>query len=124
MGSITVPLTSCFTHLDYSVLQIKTKIVRSHTADSKPVEQEVNGTMILPPLVFPDECHGANYVYIFSSGRVVTGVEIPIGLAPGMIYFPGMDFGFLTISGSGKWRLVFSLNNWEIFFAWISLFCK
>ena len=23
-----------------------------HTADSKPVKQEVNGTMILPPLVF------------------------------------------------------------------------
>ncbi len=73
--------------------------------------------MILPPLVFLDECHGANYVYffsivyIFSSGHVVTGAEIPIGLAPGMNYFPGMDFGFLTISGSGKWRLVFSLNN-------------
>ena len=24
-----------------------------HTADSKPYKQEVNGTMILPPLVFP-----------------------------------------------------------------------
>ncbi len=34
-------------------LQIKTKIVSSHTADSKPVKQEVNGTVILPPLVFP-----------------------------------------------------------------------
>ncbi len=34
-------------------MQIKTKIVSSHTADSKPVKQEVNGTMILPPLVFP-----------------------------------------------------------------------
>jgi hypothetical protein len=31
----------------------KTKIVSSHTADSKPVKQEVNGTVILPPLVFP-----------------------------------------------------------------------
>ncbi len=31
----------------------KTKIVSSHTADSKPVKQEVNGTMILPPLVLP-----------------------------------------------------------------------
>jgi hypothetical protein len=36
-------------------LQIKTKIVSSHTADSKPVKQEVNGTVILPPLVFPVE---------------------------------------------------------------------
>jgi len=34
-------------------LQIKTKIVSSHTADSKPVKQEVDGTVILPPLVFP-----------------------------------------------------------------------
>ncbi len=29
------------------------KIVSSHTADSKPVKQEVNSTVILPPLVFP-----------------------------------------------------------------------
>jgi hypothetical protein len=34
-------------------LQIKTKIVSCHTADSKPAKQEVNGTVILPPLVFP-----------------------------------------------------------------------
>jgi len=34
-------------------LQIKTKIVSHHTADSKPIKQEVNGTVILPPLVFP-----------------------------------------------------------------------
>jgi hypothetical protein len=36
-------------------LQIKTKIVSCHTADSKPVKQEVNGTVILPPLVFPGQ---------------------------------------------------------------------
>jgi hypothetical protein len=47
-GSITVPLTSCFTGL-----QIKTKIDSTHSADSKPVKQEVNGAVILPPLVFP-----------------------------------------------------------------------
>jgi hypothetical protein len=51
--SITVLLTSCLTGLDKSVLKIKTKIVSSRTADSKPVKQEVNGTVILPPLVFP-----------------------------------------------------------------------
>jgi hypothetical protein len=34
-------------------LQIKTKIASCRTANSKPVKQEVNGTMILPPLVFP-----------------------------------------------------------------------
>jgi len=32
---------------------MKTKIVSSHTADSKPVKQQVNCTVILPPLVFP-----------------------------------------------------------------------
>jgi hypothetical protein len=51
--SITVPLTSCLTGLDLCVLQIKTKIVSCRTADSKPVRQEVNGTVILPLLVFP-----------------------------------------------------------------------
>jgi hypothetical protein len=35
--------------LDWSVLQIKTKIVSCQTADSKPVKQEVKGTVILPP---------------------------------------------------------------------------
>jgi len=32
-------------------LQIKTKIVSCHTADSKPVKQEVNGTVILSPVL-------------------------------------------------------------------------
>jgi hypothetical protein len=52
-GSITVLLTSCLTGLDQSVLKIKTKIVSSHAPDSKPVKQEVNCTVIFPPLVFP-----------------------------------------------------------------------
>ncbi len=52
-GKVSVPLTSCLTGLDQSVLQIKTKIVTCHTADSKPVKQEGNSTVILPPLVFP-----------------------------------------------------------------------
>jgi hypothetical protein len=47
-GSITVPLTSCLTGLDQSVLKTKTKIVSSHTPDSKPGIQEVNGTTVLP----------------------------------------------------------------------------
>ncbi len=35
-----------------SVLQINKKIVSCHTADSKPIKQEVSSTVILPPLVF------------------------------------------------------------------------
>jgi len=41
------------TGLDESVLQ-KNKVVSCHTADSKPVKQEVNCTVMLPPLIFPD----------------------------------------------------------------------
>ncbi len=64
-GSISVLLTSCLTVLDWSVLQMKTKIVSCHTADSKLVKQEVNGTVILPPLVFPGD-----YVSSCESGGV------------------------------------------------------
>ncbi len=56
-GIITVPLTSCLTGLEESVLQIKTVIVSCHTADSQLVKQEVNGTVILPLLVFPGQSY-------------------------------------------------------------------
>ncbi len=35
------------------IIANKNKIVSSHTANSKPVKQEVNSTVILPPLIFP-----------------------------------------------------------------------
>ena len=34
-------------------MQIKTKLVSCHTDDSRPVKQEVNGTVILPPFSIP-----------------------------------------------------------------------
>jgi hypothetical protein len=37
----------------------KTRIVSCHTAESKPVKQEVNGMVILLPLVFSG---GNNYI--------------------------------------------------------------
>ncbi len=49
----TVPLTSCLTGLDESLFANKNKIVTCRTADSKPIKQEVNGTVIFPPLVLP-----------------------------------------------------------------------
>jgi hypothetical protein len=62
-GSITVPLTSCLTGLYLSVLQIKTKIVSCHIPNSKLVKQEVNGTVILPPLAFPGgQCYEAFFL--------------------------------------------------------------
>ncbi len=68
-GSTTVPLTSCLTGLDWSVLQIKTKIVSCHTANSKPVKQEVNSTVIIPPLVFPAFRIVKMIVTVYSTGH-------------------------------------------------------
>jgi hypothetical protein len=53
-GTITVPLTSCFTGLESAVWQMTIYVLICKTDLSKPVKQEVNGTVILPPLVFPD----------------------------------------------------------------------
>jgi hypothetical protein len=54
-------------------LQIKTKIVSCHTADSKLVKQEVNGTVILPPLVFPCTIVQQTYLEVQTVG-VVPGI--------------------------------------------------
>ncbi len=73
-GSINVPLTSCLAGMEQSVLQIKIKIVSCHTADSKPAKQEVNGTVILPPLVFPDQTK--------PHALTITPVIMFVGLVP------------------------------------------
>ncbi len=52
-GSITVPLTSVWL-VWISLFANKNKSCHCHTADSKPVKQDFNGTVILPPLVFSD----------------------------------------------------------------------
>ncbi len=53
VGLVVLLLKRELDSLTESVLQIKTKIVSCQTADSKLVKQEVNSTVILPPLVFP-----------------------------------------------------------------------
>jgi hypothetical protein len=64
-------------------LQIKTKIVSTHTADSKPVKQDANGTVTLHHLVFPDylKIHNISFLCkkltIFSTGL---GREPPLML--------------------------------------------
>ncbi len=52
-GSITVLLTSCLTGLESAVWQLTIFIFICKTGQSKPVKQEVNSTVTLPPLVFP-----------------------------------------------------------------------
>ncbi len=52
-------------------MQIKTKIVSCHTANSKPVKQEVNGKVILPPLVFPSVSISYFFCVCLSVGNVI-----------------------------------------------------
>ncbi len=52
-GSITVPLTCCLTGLESAVLQLTIFVFICKTDEFKPVKQEVNSTVLLPPLVFP-----------------------------------------------------------------------
>ncbi len=56
-GSITVPLTSYLTGLESAVWQLTIFVFICKTDLSKPVKQAVNGTVILPPLVFPVWCY-------------------------------------------------------------------
>ncbi len=51
-GSVIVPLTSCLTGLESDVLLLAILAFIFKTDESKPVKQEVNCTVILPPLVF------------------------------------------------------------------------
>jgi hypothetical protein len=53
MGKYHCNIDLLFDWFGLVCLKIKTKIFNCHAADSKPVKQEVNSTVILPPLVFP-----------------------------------------------------------------------
>ncbi len=52
-GSITLLLTSCLTGLELAVWQLTIFVFVCKRDKSKQVKQEVNCTVILPPLVFP-----------------------------------------------------------------------
>jgi hypothetical protein len=57
----------CTVDLLFDWFGIKTKIVSCHTADSKPVKQEVNSTVMLPPLVFHGFIFGSNNVQMLKN---------------------------------------------------------
>jgi hypothetical protein len=61
MGKNHCTVDLLFDRLGLVCFANKTKIVSCHTADSKPVKQEVIGTVILTPLVFPVE---TNLLYL------------------------------------------------------------
>ncbi len=80
-------------------MQIKRKIVCRHTADSKPVKQEVNSTVILPPLVFPGQNSSTlayssirsskSYISYIRSNRRSTGTVIlpPLVFPANSVYY-------------------------------------
>ena len=51
-----------FDRLESAVWLLTIFVCISKTDQSKPVKQEVNGTVILPPLVFPDERFHEHYI--------------------------------------------------------------
>ncbi len=58
----------------YFVVLLKPKIVSCHTADSKPVKQEVDGTVMLSPLVvFPDSSIGRAVSTTSTTAMTATG---------------------------------------------------
>jgi hypothetical protein len=52
-GEVSLYIDLLFDLLGLACFANKNKIVSCHTADSKAVKQEVNCTVILPPLVLP-----------------------------------------------------------------------
>ncbi len=75
-------------------MQIKTKFVSYLTADSKPVKQEVNSTVILPTLVFL----GLALENLSTSGQIFVGkiLELTQGLPIGQLHLDGLLQGSLT----------------------------
>ncbi len=52
MGMYHCTIDLLFDWFELVCLANKTKFVSCHKTNSKPIKQEVNGTVILPPLVF------------------------------------------------------------------------
>jgi hypothetical protein len=53
-----------------------------HTTDSKPVKQEVNGTVILPPLVFPALSIIFNQTYVVP---ILLVMSVPLLVVTGLV---------------------------------------
>jgi hypothetical protein len=79
-------------------LKIKTKLVGCHTADSKPVKQEVKSTVILPPLVFP----GGRFVKILTSPNFVFAkiLTLPNFVFAKILTSPNFVLAKLTVAKS------------------------
>ncbi len=87
-GSITVPLTSCLTGLDSAVWQLTILVFICKTDESIPVKQEVNSTVILPPLVFP----GIGNIFFTKHATITRRSNVPS--LPLQLVFPAWTIIF------------------------------
>jgi len=94
-------------------LQIKTKIVSRLTADSRPVKQEFNGTVILPPLVFPAsrdrQGRAVELRWLAKSGNVTHHFILMVDADP--VFEQGLDDVDVTLGGGTLQRGVAGLKD-------------
>jgi len=88
-------------------LQIKTKIVSCHTADSKPVQQEVKGTVILRPGL--SIINGVAYRSI----KTILSQEVDCTVILPPLLFPALSFKHGRCQHIHVWGRIF-MNRLEI----------
>ncbi len=81
-GSNTVPLTSCLAGLESVVWLLTIFVFICKTEYSKPVKQKVNGTVILPPSVFPALSWWTLYLFCSTSTMIFRIIQMMIKLLP------------------------------------------
>ncbi len=79
-GRINVLLTSCLTGLESVVWQLTIFVFICETDKFKPVKQEVNSTVILPPLVFPGYTY-YRYWQISDTGKCTLSIIMILGIS-------------------------------------------
>jgi hypothetical protein len=119
-GSIIVPLTSCLAGLESAVCQLMTIFVFICKTDYlKPVKQEVNRTVILPPLVFPGSGNPGTKTLLrnFNQRNPVAGMR-RIPCARLLLYGCKLGTVFTTISSLCNLRIgliSLSVCPWQAF---------
>ncbi len=95
-------------------MQIKTKIVSCHKAN----KQEVNGTVILPPLVFPGD--GISFLVEGEGTASRGGITGPVGCRLGskcfvcmLLYFCAAKQSIINLSRTLVWNKQGTLNEGE-----------
>ncbi len=105
-GSITVLMTSCLTGLESAVQQLTIFVFICKTDKSKPVKQEVSGTVILLPLVFPGQTLAYICLLVCDEGK--------------KFYNVGSSTSFSTTGRNTKLQKLWKLHRkWQKLTTWM-----